>query len=259
MGSVETVRNYYELITVYAPAYAFDVLSQYVDQGRLVYQYIEAKMPVVVEYVKSKATIYLQLVQEYVQKLQVVIPQFVNEIQARLPQLIEEIQAFLLPYVQEYVIPYVQEVGAMVDNYLKMAKQSTYGKLAEEKVRNLIELLLLKFNEVVESYPDEIKALNDFVVLYMDICMKYATWFMNAVFEHPTVQKMISYISSLTPEKAQADLMPLLDLGMTTLKQVETTVTELIQAIPKDFPEFFKLHIPNFFLTLIQSILDYLK
>jgi len=236
--SLETVRNYYELLTVFAPAYLVDVVIQYVDQGRILYQYIEAQVPVIMEYVNTVAPVYLQYIKEYVLTLQVVIPQFINEIQATLPQLIDQV---LL-----YISPYVEEVLAMIETSYKIVRKSSYGKLAEEKVRDIIELLLNKFNEIIELYPDEIQAVNDFITLYMRICLDYTTWVINTIVEHPSVQKIIKYMATLTPEKLQTDLAPLLDFIMTVLRQVETRVNELISAIPQEVPAFIKLHAPLF-------------
>jgi len=242
--SAAIVRDYYQLITVYAPALVVEALTQYVEQGRLVYQYIEAQVPVVMDIINTQAPIYLQFVKDYVQELQVVVPQFINDIQVKLP---------------EYLAPYVEEVIAMIGTSYTMARKSTYVKLTEKKVRDIIELLFTKFNEVVESYPEEIKAVQDFVILYANICLDYATWAMKTVFEHPTVQKIIGYLQTLTPEKAQADLKPLQDFAMTALTQVQTKFNELLAVLPKDIPAFVKLHIPTFFLTFIETIIMFLK
>merc|ERR1719402_1383110 len=198
--NVVTVRAYYQMITLSVPAYAIDVLSQGVDQGRLVYKYFEAQVPVVVDYITTIAPIYLQYVNEYVQLLQVVIPQFINDMQVVLPQYIEQAQAYLLPYVKESI--------AMMETSYNVVRASTYGKLAEEMVKNIIDLIFTKFNEIVELYPKEIQAVQDFVVLYVNICSNYANWIIKTVFEHPIVQKILNYIATLTPEKAQADLTP---------------------------------------------------
>jgi len=242
--SAAIVRDYYQLITVYAPALVVEALTQYVEQGRLVYQYIEAQVPVVMDIINTQAPIYLQFVKDYVQELQVVVPQFINDIQVKLP---------------EYLAPYVEEVIAMIGTSYTMARKSTYVKLTEKKVRDIIELLFTKFNEVVESYPEEIKAVQDFVILYANICLDYATWAMKTVFEHPTVQKIIAYLQTLTPEKAQADLKPLLDFVMAALTQVQTKLNEIIAVLPKDIPDFVKLYIPTFFLTFIESVIMFLK
>merc|ERR1712142_923469 len=205
--NVATVKAYYQMITVYAPAYAIEALSQGVDQGRLVYKYI-------------------------------------NDMQAVLPQYIEQAQA--------YVLPYVKESMAMMETSYNVVRASTYGKLAEEMVKNIIDLIFTKFNEIVELYPNEIQAVQDFVVLYVSICTDYATWIINTVFEHPIVQKILNYIATLTPEKAQADLTPVLEFVMSVLPQVQSTVNELIATLPKDIPTFVKLHIPFF------GLVDYL-
>merc|ERR1712121_279708 len=236
--SLETVRNYYELLTVFAPAYLVDVVIQYADQGRILYQYLEAQVPVIMEYVNTVAPIYLKYIKEFVLTLQVVIPQFINEIQATLPQLIGQ--------VLSYISPFVEEVLAMIDTTYKIVRKSSYGKLAEEKVREIIELLLNKVNEVIELYPDEIQAVKDFFTLSMSICLDYPTWVISTIVEHPSVQKIIKYIATLTPEKVQTDLAPLLDFIMTVLREVETKVNELIAAIPQDVPNFIRLHAPLF-------------
>merc|ERR1712142_1282073 len=205
--NVATVKAYYQIITIYAPAYAIEALSQGVDQGRLVYKYI-------------------------------------NDMQAVLPQYIEQAQA--------YVLPYVKESMAMMETSYNVVRASTYGKLAEEMVKNIIDLIFTKFNEIVELYPNEIQAVQDFVVLYVRVCSDYATWIINTVFEHPIVQKILNYIATLTPEKAQADLTPVLEFVMSVLPQVQSTVNELIATLPKDIPTFVKLHIPFF------GLVDYL-
>ncbi|CAL4060712.1 unnamed protein product, partial [Meganyctiphanes norvegica] len=220
----------------------------------------------VMDYINTQAPIYLQYVNDYIHELQVVIPQFINDIQVKLPI---------------YLAPYVEEIKAMVETSYEMARKSMYAKLAEKKVKEIVELLLIKYNEVAESYPDEIKAVTDFVILYFNICLDYATWASNTVAEHPTVQKSIEYIQSLTLEKAQADLKPVVDFVMSALHQVETSLNELIAVLPKDIPsliavipkdipaliavipkyiiEFVKMHIPNFFLTFLESVIMYIK
>merc|ERR1712142_112190 len=125
--NVATVKAYYQIITIYAPAYAIDAPSQGVDQARLVYKYVEAQVPVVINYITSIAPIYLQYVKEYVQMLQVVIPQFINDMQVVLPQYIEGAQAYLLPFVNESI--------AMMKTSYNVVRASTYGKLAEDGQR----------------------------------------------------------------------------------------------------------------------------
>merc|ERR1712142_1082190 len=242
--NVATVKAYYQIITIYAPAYAIDALSQGVDQARLVYKYVEAQVPVAINYITSIAPIYLQYVKEYVQMLQVVIPQFINDMQVVLPQYIEGAQAYLLPLVKESI--------AMMKTSYNVVRASTYGKLAEEMVKDIIDLIFTKFNEIVELYPNEIQAVQDFVFLYVKICSDYASWIIKTVFEHPIVQKILNYIATLTPEKAQADLTPVLEFVMSVLRQVQSTVNELIATLPKDIPTFVKLHIPFF------GLLDFL-
>merc|ERR1712121_19711 len=166
------------------------------------------------EYVNTVGPVYLQYIKDTVLQLQVVISQFYNDIQAALPLYIDQGQAYIYPYVEE--------------------------------LRTIIEVGLNKANEMIELYPNEIQALNDFIILYMNICMDYTTWIINTIFEHPTVQKIIGYIATLTPEKAQADLAPVLDFIMTILRQVESKVNELIAAIPDDIPAFIRLHAPYF-------------
>ncbi|CAL4108269.1 unnamed protein product, partial [Meganyctiphanes norvegica] len=287
--SVATVRDYYQLITVHVPALVIKALSQYIEQGRLAYyQYIESQMPVVmdyintqvpvvmdyintqvavvmdyintqvavvIDYINTQAPIYLQYVNDYIQELQVVIPQLINDIQVKLP---------------EYLAPYVEEIKAMMETSYEMARKSAFAKLAEKKVKEIVELLLIKLNGVEKSYPDEIQAVKDFVILYVNICLDYATCVSNTVVEHPTVQKTIKYIQALTPEKAQADFKTVVDFVMSALRQVETSLNDLLSVLPKDIPaliavipkdilQFVKMHIPNFFLTFLETVIMYIK
>merc|ERR1712121_160475 len=227
---IQTVRSYFELLTVSGPIYLVEAFNQYMDQGRILYQYIAAQVPVVLEYVNTVGPVYLQYIKDTVLQLQVVISQFHGDIQAALPLYIDQGQA--------YIYPYVEEIRAMIETSYSVARKSPYGQLAEETVRNIIEVGL--------NNPNEIQALNDFIILYMNICMDYTTWIINTIFEHPTVQKIIGYIATLTPEKAQADLAPVLDFIMTILRQVQSKVNELIAAIPDDIPAFVRLHAPYF-------------
>ena len=72
---------------------------------------------------------------------------------------------------------------------------------------NVVKMLMTKIGEVMAMYPEEIKAIQDIVILYMNICMEYATWVINTIVEHPSVQMVVEFIVTFTPEKAQAILV----------------------------------------------------
>ncbi|CAL4099044.1 unnamed protein product, partial [Meganyctiphanes norvegica] len=145
--SVATVRNYYHIITVYAPAYVADIVEEWLAQGRVLYKYIEARIPVVIDYINTQAPIYFQYINNYLEKLQVIIPQYVKKIQANLPKFVEEVQTFLLPYVEEII--------KTTETYVEFARDSVFGKLVEKKVSEAVKLFLSKIEEVMKLYPAE--------------------------------------------------------------------------------------------------------
>ena len=208
--SVETVRNYYQIITVNVPTYVADVVAQWIAQGRDLYKQIEAKIPIIVEYINTQAPIYVEFfnnhletlkvyINNQLETLKVTIPQYVEKIQTNLPKFIEE--------VQNVVVPYFQELASTLKTNFELAKNSEFGKLVEKKVGEFVQLLITKHNEVMNLYPKEYQAIMDFLSLYMNICMDYAAWALNTFVEYPPVQKAIEYLVNLTPEKAQASLV----------------------------------------------------
>jgi len=248
--SVETVHNYYQIITVNAPSFAANVVAQWVAKGLNLYKQIEAKMPVIVEYINTKAPIYLQYIKNHLDTLKVTIPQYVEQIQANLPKYLEEVQKVMLPYIQE--------LASMVKTYFEFARNSVYGKLVEKKVGEMVKLFIAKLNEVMNLYPKEYQAIMDLLSLYMNICMDYAAWAINTVVEYPPIQKAIEYILNLTPAKAQASLVTVMEFVMSTMKQLEAKVDFLIAAIPKEIPAFFEMHLPKFIITIISAIISFL-
>merc|ERR1719369_1913540 len=98
----------------------------------------------------------------------------------------------------------------------------------------------------------------NFLTLYINICIDYMTWAMNTIVEYPPVMKTITYIMSLTPAKIQEILFMFKDLAMSTLSQIEARLDELIAALPKEMPAFFKMHIPAFFISFIRGTYDIL-
>merc|ERR1719494_357016 len=131
-----------------------------------------------------------------------------------------------------------------VVTYVKFAKNSVYGKLVEKKVREIVKLFITKRDEIMTMYPEEYQAILDFVFVYMNICLEYATWAINTIVEYPTVTKAIEYIVTFTPEKAQAILDIIVEYVMSTMLQLEAIVNDLLLPFPKDIPAFMEMHIP---------------
>merc|ERR1712142_867869 len=250
--SIATVRNYYHIITVYAPAYVSDVVAQWLVQGRVLYKYIQAQIPVIVEFINIQTPIYVEYIKNYLEKLQVIIPEYIEKLQGDLPAYVKQVQEFLFPYLEEFMSSAV--------TYIEFAKNSVYGQLVEKKVREMVKLFMTKFDELMTMYPEELQAIKDFMVVYMNICMEYATWAVNTIVEYPPVVKAINYIVTLTPEKAQVTLDIIVEYVMTTLTQLETIVNGLIADLPKEIPAFIiEMPIPAFIITFIRSILSYLN
>merc|ERR1712121_82163 len=90
--SAATVRNYYHIITVVAPAYVVDVVEQWLVQGRVLYKSIEAQIPVIVDFINTNAPIYIEYIKNYLEKLQIVITEYVEKVQANLPIMLEDLQ-----------------------------------------------------------------------------------------------------------------------------------------------------------------------
>merc|ERR1712033_58050 len=189
--SVATVRNYYHIITVVAPAYVIDVVEQCLVQGRVLYKSIEAQIPVIIDFINTNAPIYIETIKNYLENLQVVITEYVEKVKANLPMILEDLHKLLLPYVEEIISPIVP--------YIEFVKNSAQGKLVEKKVGEIVKLLVTKVDEVMTMYPAEIQAIQDFMFVYVNICLEYATWAINTIVEYPPVQKAIEYIVTLTP------------------------------------------------------------
>merc|ERR550519_132026 len=192
-------------------------------------------------------------------------------IQADVPKYIEQFQKFIVPYVDETMTTIV--------TYVEFARDSVYGQLVEKKLKEMLEVLNLKFNEVmrlinlnldevmkflnlkleevVKAYPEEFKAVQDFFNVYYDICVRYITWAVTTVVEYPAVQKAIQYITTLTPEKAQAPLEVVKKFAISTFNQVEDTFTEFMATIPTELPAIIKMHFPEVIITFLTSILAY--
>merc|ERR1711962_222173 len=251
--SVQTVRNYYQIITVNVPTYVADVVAQWIAQGRDLYKQIEAKIPIIVEYINTQAPIYVKFVNNHLETLKVTIPQYVEKIQTNLPKFIEE--------VQNVVVPYFQDLASTLKTNFELAKNSELGKLVEKKVGEFVQLLITKLetfpqrsfvqqNEVMNLYPKEYQAIMDFVSLYMTISMDYAAWALNTFVEYPV---------SLTPEKAQASLDTVMDFAMSAVTELEARVNDLIAALPEDIPAFLEMHLSTFIISFIKSVIAYLQ
>merc|ERR1711970_1706165 len=189
--SVATVRNYIQIITVYAPAYVNDVVAQCLVQGRILYKSIQAQIPVIMDNIVK-------------------------------------------PLLGFYVI-------------------------TEKMVLGGVTLLTKQIEEVVAMNSEVFAAIGNFMVVYINLCSEYATWAVNTIVEYPLVQQAIEYITTLTPEKAQANLDIIVEFLMSTMGQLETRINVLIAAIAAISKEIFEMHIPAFFISLITSILSYLN
>merc|ERR1711970_674114 len=249
--SVATVRNYYHIITVVVPAYVVDVVEQWLVQGRVLYKAIEAQIPVIVDFINTHAPIYIEYIKNYLETLQVIIPEYVEKIRTNLPKFIDELKTLLLPYVEEFM--------STIKTYVEFAMDSAYGELVEKKVREMVKLLMTKFDEVMKMYPAEIQAIYDLMFVYVNICLEYATWAFNPIVEYPPVQKAIEYIVTLTPEKAEETLAVIMEFVMSTITQLEARVNEIIATIPKEIPAFIEMHVPAFIISFINTILSYLN
>merc|ERR1719209_2703873 len=157
------------------------------------------------------------------------------------------------------MLPYIEELVSMAKTYFELAKNSAFRKLVEKKVEEFVQLLVTKHNEVMTLYPKEYQAIMDFLSLYMNICMDYAAWAINTFVEYPPVQKAIEYIVTLTPEKAQASLETVMEFVMSAITQLEARVNKLIATIPEDLPAFFEMHLPEFIISFIKSVIAYLQ
>merc|ERR1711970_1579181 len=249
--SAATVRNYYHITTVVAPAYVVDVVEQWLVQGRVLYKSIEAQIPVIVDFININAPIYIEYIKNYLETLLVVITEYVENVQANLPIMLEDLHKFLLPYVEEII--------STIVTYVEFVKNSAQGKLVEKKVGEIVKLLVTKVDEVIKMYPAEIKAIQDFIFVYVNICLEYATWAINTIVEYPPVQKAIEYIVTLTSEKALATLDLIKDFVTYNMMTLEGIVNDLIAAIPKEIPAFIESHVPAFIILFIKNILSYLN
>merc|ERR1711970_359556 len=240
--SVATVRNYYHIITVVAPAYVIDVVEQWLVQGRVLYKAIEAQIPVIIDFINTNAPIYIEIIKNYLENLQVVVTEYVEKVKANLPMMLEDLHKLSLPYVEEII--------STIVTYIEFAKNSAQGKLVEKKVSEIVKLLVTKVDEVMTMNPAEIQAIQDFIFVYVNICLEYATYVINTILE---------YIFTLTPEKALATLDIIMDFVMSMMTHLEARVNELVAAIPKEIPEFIESHVPALIISLIKTLLSYLN
>merc|ERR1711970_762506 len=157
--SVATVRNYIQIITVYAPAYVNDVVAQCLVQGRILYKSIQAQIPVIVDYITAQAPVYLQYINNYLKTLQVIVPEYV-----------EQITAFLLPY---------QPV--IMDNIVKPLLG--FYIITEKMVLGGVTLLTAQIEAVMTMYPEVFAAISNFMVVYINLCSEYATWAVDTIVE----------------------------------------------------------------------------
>merc|ERR1711970_657835 len=167
-------------------------------------------------------------------------------LQVIVPEYVEQITAFLLPY---------QPV--IMDNIVKPLLG--FYIITEKMVLGGATLLTKQIEEVVAMHPEVFVAIGNFMVVYINLCSEYATWAVNTIVEYPLVQQAIEYITTLTPEKAQANLDIIVEFLMSTMGQLETRINVLIAAIAAISKEIFEMHIPAFFISLITSILSYLN
>merc|ERR1712106_617796 len=244
--SVATVRNYIEIITVYAPAYVTNVVAQLLVQGRILYKSIQAQIPVIVDYINTQAPIYLQYINNYLNTLQVIIPEYVGQIKANLPKLVDALETILLPYL-EVIMDTIGKplLGAYI--------------ITEKIVLESVKLLTTQIDEVMTMYPEVFEAISNFMVVSINLCTKYVVWALNTIIEYPIFRTVIEYIVTLTPEKAQATLVTIVDFVMSSITQLEARINVLIAAIPKEIPAFIEMHIPAFIISLITSIFSYLN
>merc|ERR1712008_581317 len=112
-----------------------------------------------------------------------------------------------------------------------------------------------QIGEVMTMYPEVFEAIDKLMFISINLCSKYATWAVNIIVEYPLVQKAIEYIVNLTPEKAQATLVTIVEFMMSSITQLEARINVIIAAIPKEIPAFIEMHIPAFIISLITSIL----
>merc|ERR1712142_1043758 len=230
--NVATVRAYYQMITVYAPAYA-------IDQGRLVYKYIEAQgrflfkymsniLPGIIDYIITQGPIYLQYVVDYVQMIQVGIFNLLELDDDEVEELIDMVFEPLEP-----LGPYIEQIQVII-----FGSEEEAGERLDYYADLFFDNVFMPILEIVFNIKFNIEIYMEFAHLAIEMIMDLA---INPVLEHPAIQPIYEYIVNLTPEKAQTDLAPVLDFVMSVLREVS-----------KDITTFIKLHIPFF------GLLDYL-
>merc|ERR1712121_419001 len=199
---------------------------------------IEAQIPVIVDFINTNAPIYIEYIKNYLEKLQVIITEYVDKVQANLPRMTSDLFLFLSPYVDEII--------STIETYVDFALNSAQGKLVEKKVREIVKLLVTKIDELMKMYPEEIQAIQDFIFVYVNLCLEYANW---------TINTIVEYLATLTPEKALATLDIIMEFVMSTMTQLETRVNELLATIPKEIPVYIEMHVPAFIISFIKTIL----
>merc|ERR1712121_551913 len=120
-----------------------------------------------------------------------IITEYVDKVQANLPRMTSDLFLFLSPYVDEII--------STIETYVDFALNSSQGKLVEKKVGEIVKLLVTKIDELMKMYPEEIQAIQDFIFVYVNLCLEYANWTINTIVEYPPVQKALEYIATHVP------------------------------------------------------------
>jgi len=194
---------------------------------------------------------------------------FVLELPAKISQLFDD---FLnnLPLPDDDDDEPFDKLDEMIENFF----ETPNGKVVEDMLDRLFELIEISYDALSERYPEEMQAFESFLSLceerlefyieqlmykIIDIMVMFnvyqdlAEGFIETIVEpvvtdimqHPLVLDMINYFSTLTIEKAQFDLISLFKLAM---RSIET----IVDAIPKEVTAFISLHTPNFVFEYVN-------
>merc|ERR1712008_208262 len=161
------------------------------------------------------------------------------------------------PIYLQYINNYLNTLQVIIPEYVEQIK-ANLPKLVHN-IQEIVDTIGKPLFDVMAMYPEVFEAIDKFMFVSINLCSKYVVWAVNTIVEYPLVKTVIEYIVTLTPEKAQATLVTIVDFVMSSITQLEARINVLIAAIPKEIPAFIEMHIPAFIISLITSILSYIN
>ncbi|CAL4156414.1 unnamed protein product, partial [Meganyctiphanes norvegica] len=239
--SAATVRNLYQLITVYAPAYTMDVLAQLAEQTRYVYYNSLDVLDSIYLSLSLNSDLYIQFVKDYIEWLEVAISHIDDD------------------YIEDTIdaIFDIDNID-LIEPYLEAFAETKFGALVLEKLEIFFEFVFENYGDMLEELFDEMLELwfKTFIMfqvyweftveLVVETILDDPTFqsIIESISNDPTFQSIIDFIGTLTPSKVQAYLTP---LANNLWEYILLTLNDVI--IP-----FVRYHMPRFIVVFIENV-----